>query len=87
MGFPPQYGEPLGSIRTSPNGSILLGAQNEGLLRSTDMGGTWEIIHPSSSLGEEIVFATTTTGVIIAEANYQFVRSTNNGTSWASLPL
>lgn len=85
--FPQQYGGNIQSVYISTNGTLFSGANQDGLMRSTNNGENWEQVHQGSQYGDNILVATTSTDIVFAFVNYDLVRSTDNGTNWTSIGL
>lgn len=84
--FPQQYEGYVTTLHVSPNGTIFAGTNNEGWLRSTNDGGSWEQVQ-NAQQGEPKLIVTTSSGEVFATINYQLHRSADNGASWSPIGL
>ncbi len=78
------WGGAISSVAIHPtNPDIVYVGLKSDLVKSTDGGSTWNIVHTTTGLGcNAIAISPTTPETVLAATNKGLLRSTNSGSSW-----
>lgn len=77
----------LSSIAGDESGNIFIGDINQGLLRSTDHGKTWQRILDDPTARTILAIAHLPGGVVVASTPSALFRSANSGVSWEKIDV